>query len=99
LNRYIIVNSEFIESVFDNRAPGRKCHLYIQNIAPQQGPPTWGSKICPIKKIKQREATETVQQCRKIQHSFLTHYGFYPLKKGAPSQLKLDFGQVAPIVR
>ena len=55
--------------------------------------------LSDLKKLKQREETETVQQCRKIQHNFLTHYGFYPVKKGAPSQLKLDFGQIAPIVR
>ena len=61
------------------------------------------------KNAKQREETETVQQCRKIPSNFVTYHGFYPHKMGAPSQLKLtvclhfasipvwvDFGQVAP---
>ena len=58
-----------------------------------RGRPHGDQRFVRLKITKQREETETVQQCHKIQH------GFYPLKKGAPSQLKLDFGQVAPIVR
>ena len=68
--------------------------------------------VLPVQKLKEGKGTETVQQCRKIQSNFVTYHGFYPHKKGAPSQLKLtvclhfasipvwvDFGQVAPIVR
>ena len=91
-----------MESVFDNRAPGRKCHLYIQNIAPQQGGAAhMGIKdlsdfVLPVQKLKEGDETKKVQQCRKIPSNFVTYHGFYPHKKGAPSQLKLDFGQVAP---
>ena len=78
-----------MESVFDNRAPGRKCHLYIQNIAPQHGPPTWGSKICPIlffpyKNSKKGRKPKRSNTAVKYQVTSSPTMGFIRIKTGLP---------------